>query len=110
MGAARHLQEDEKGQPMNDSFWAAIDAQLKELTNAACADDVIRILGGAASSGDAFFAGSGGDGSVEGALDEAGWTHAWREAHYHWAMRSPNGDGITYVEGDIYRGVQKPPL
>lgn len=95
-----------------DSFWKAIDAQLAELKTATSADDVIRILGGAAgaSAGDAFFAGSGGDGSVEGALDEAGWTHAWREAHYHWAMRSPAGDGITYVEGDIYRGVQKPPL
>lgn len=92
-----------------DKFWEAIDMQLAELRTAASADDVVRILGGkaSASSGDAFFAGSGGDGSVEEALHAAGWVHAWREAHYHWAMRAPNGDGITYVEGDIYRGVRK---
>lgn len=93
-----------------DDFWATIDAQLAELGRAQTVDDVIRVLGGAegASSGDAFFAGSGGDGSVEGALSNAGWTHVWREAHYYWAMRAPNGDGITYVEGDIYRGIQRP--
>lgn len=90
-------------------FWAAVDRQLKELETAATADDVVRILGGSeqASSGDAFFAGSGGDGSVEDALDKAGWTHVWRRAPYYWAMKSPSGDGITYVEGDIYRGIQK---
>ena len=91
-----------------DGFWAQIEAQLAELKQAATADDVIRILGGAegASAGDAFFAGSGGDDSVEDALSEAGWTHVWRKAHYYWAMQAPNGDGITYVEGDIYRGIQ----
>ncbi len=94
-----------------DGFWAEIDAQLDALKTAGSADDVIRILGGsaAASSGDAFFAGSGGDGTVEGALDEAGWTHVWREASYYWAMRAPNGDGVTYVEGDVYRGIQGRP-
>jgi hypothetical protein len=90
-----------------DGFWAAIDAQLEALTTAANADDVVRILGGSenASSGDAFFGGSGGDGSVEDALEEAGWSHVWRKASYYWAMRSPRGDGITYVEGDVYRGI-----
>lgn len=89
-------------------FWARIDAQIESLKTAKSPDDVIRILGGSeeASSGDAFFGGSGGDQSVEGALAEAGWSHVWREAHYYWAMRAPNGDGITYVEGDIYRGIQ----
>lgn len=91
-----------------DGFWAQIDAQLEELKQAKTADDVIRILGGAdqASAGEAFFAGSGGDGRVEDSLETAGWTFAWREAHYYWAMHAPNGDGITYVEGDIYRGIQ----
>lgn len=93
-----------------DGFWAEIEAQLQRLTLARTADDVIEALGGAkaASSGDAFFAGSGGDGSVESALDEAGWTHIWRVAHYYWAMRSPTGDAVTYVEGDVFRGDQKP--
>jgi hypothetical protein len=87
-------------------FWDAIDAQLAELASAGGADDVIRILGGAeqASSGDAFFAGSGGDGSVREALAQAGWVVVWSEASYYYVMQSPNGDLITYVEGDIYRG------
>lgn len=90
-----------------DSFWAAIEAQLEELKSAGTADDVIRILspGGVA---DGFFAGGGGDGSVESSLSVAGWEHLWRRAEYYWAMRAPNGDVITYVEGDVYRGYQKP--
>lgn len=93
---------------MLDGFWAAIDAQLESLKHATTADEVIAILGGkdGASVGDAFFAGSGGDGSVEDSLVDAGWSYAWREAHYYWAMRSPKGDGITYVEGDVYKGIQ----
>lgn len=93
-----------------DEFWATIDKQLTELERAKTADDVIRVLGGAAgaSSGDAFFAGSGGDRSVEDALDRAGWSYVWRQASYYWAMCAPNGDGITYVEGDVYRGIQRP--
>lgn len=96
-----------------DPFWAAIDSQLDALKKAGSADDVIRVLtvdGYQPGAGaDAFFAGSGGDESVEAALAEAGWLHAWREAYYHWAMRAPDGSVITYIEGDIYRG-NRPPL
>jgi hypothetical protein len=98
---------------MADKFWVEIDAQLDKLSRATTPDEVISILGGkeAASSGDAFFAGSGGDHQVSEALVEAGWRYAWSEASYYWAMRAPNSqDGITYVEGDIYRGVQSPPV
>lgn len=96
------------------NFWEVIESQLRELGTASTADDVIRILSnernplGGGSAGDGFFAGSGGDGSVEGALFDAGWTHVWSEASYYWCMRAPNGDLITYVEGDIYRGNQRP--
>lgn len=89
-----------------DGFWAAIDAQLEQLRTAATADDVVRILDSPGCVGDAFFAGSGGDGSVEDALSNAGWTSVRRDAWYYWAMRAPNGDVISYVEGDIYRGNQ----
>jgi hypothetical protein len=87
-------------------FWDIIAAQLAELRNAATADDVIRILGGAegASAGDAFFGGSGGDDSMMEALGEAGWVTTWAEASYYYVMRAPNGDVITYCEGDVYRG------
>ncbi|MEV5677444.1 hypothetical protein [Streptomyces sp. NPDC052179] len=80
-----------------------IDAQLKELRSAKSADDVIRILGGS-GSGDAHFAGSGGDGTVRASLFAAGWDLRWEEAHYFWVMKAPDGSMITYVEGDIYRG------
>ncbi len=90
-------------------FWAAIDAQLKDLESAENADDVIRILGGveAASSGDAFFGGGGGDGCMWESLDKAGWSFVWFDADYYWCMRAPNGSMVTYVEGDVYSGNQK---
>lgn len=98
---------------MSDNFWTVIEAQLIELRTAKTADDVVRILslernphgpGVAAGDADGFFAGGGGDGSVWAALADAGWSTVWRKASYYWAMQAPNGDLITYVEGDIYRG------
>jgi hypothetical protein len=98
-----------------DSFWAVIDAQLNELRTAATADDVLRILsqernpyGPGASSADGFFAGEGGD--MAWALLESGWFTIWSQADYHWAKRAANGDVITYVEGDVYRGDRRPLL
>lgn len=96
-------------------FWDVIKEQLTELRSAKTADDVMRILSlernpygpdwdGAA--GNAFFAGGGGDDRVYESLQDAGWHMLWYEAHYHYAMRAPNGDIITYVEGDVYRGDQ----
>jgi hypothetical protein len=87
-----------------DKFWAAIEAQCTELRTAKTADEVIAILD-PPSSGDAFFAGGGGDTSVSECLDEAGWEMIWRNASYHWAMRAPDGSAITYVEGDVYKGL-----
>lgn len=89
-------------------FWEAIAAQLQQARTARSADDVIRIFQ-PPSSADAFFAGSGGDDSLESALDDAGWTHTWRVAHYYWSMQTPDGSEITYIEGDIYRG-NRPPI
>lgn len=103
-----------------DGFWAVIDAQLEELKTAETADDVLRILAvdrdpyytvlgdtechGPGNPAHGFFAGGGGDGSVQASLAEAGWVTIWAEASYYYAMRAPCGDAITYVEGDIYRG------
>jgi hypothetical protein len=95
-------------------FWRVIDEQLAELRTAATADDVLRILAvdknpygdPDIAAGEAFFAGSGGDETVLDALTHAGWTVVWEKAPYWWAMEAPNGDRITYVEGDIYRGGQ----
>jgi hypothetical protein len=99
----------------HDTFWATIDQQLTEAAKATSAEAVLRIFATAGnpygdphiSGAPGFFAGSGGDGSLSAALSAAGWKWAWAEAHYHWAMTAPDGSGITYVEGDLYRGVEK---
>lgn len=91
-------------------FWAVVDAQLAELRSARSADDVLCILATRGnpygdpliSSAPAFFAGSGGDGTVLDALSAAGWRVTWIEADYHYAMTAPDGTGITYVEGDVF--------
>lgn len=100
-----------------DPFWTAVKQQLAELRTAATADDVIRILApernpyrldnpnwdGMDSAAEGFFAGSGGANTVDEALCAAGWRYLGGTG-IHYAMRAPNGDVITYCEGDIYRG------
>ncbi|GAB3260343.1 hypothetical protein [Kineosporia babensis] len=97
-----------------DSFWDVINAQIDALCKARTVQDVLHILSRQATqalplveppgmSGDGFFAGSGGDATVYEALSEAGWSIVWYRAHYHWAMREPEGEGVvTYIEGDVY--------
>jgi hypothetical protein len=96
---------------MLDQFWAAVDAQLAELATAKSATDVVSILNKYEnpSCGDAFFAGSGGDGSIADALDEAGWHFPDFRADYHWCATAPDGSQVTYVEGDVYYGNSMPP-
>jgi hypothetical protein len=90
-------------------FWDVIAGQLADLHGAVSADDVLRILAndrnpqGGRSAGDGFFAGTGGDDTVQEALSAAGWEITWGNAIYY-VMSAPNGDQITYCEGDIYRG------
>lgn len=93
-----------------DEFWAEIDRQLAQLRTAKTVEDVMRVLAnGDENAQQGFFGGSGGDGSVYEALMDAGWRVAWWDAGYFWAARCPdNRGGITYVEGDIIRGIQKP--
>lgn len=94
-----------------DTFWDAYDAGAAELEGVQTVDAVIAICGKhfGKSSGDAFFPGGSGDVELLEVLVEAGWTPVWVEADYYFAVRQPDGqDGLTYVEGDISRGVQKP--
>lgn len=96
---------------MTDGFWAAIAEQLAELRTARSAEDVLPTLPPDYGDGgvDGYFGGSGGDDSVYAALTDAGWSIAWFKASYYYALTAPDGQsGITYVEGDIYRGVQAP--
>lgn len=106
-----------KGIGMADDFWAEVKAQYVELMEAQSAADVTRILShernpygaNASSQGDGFYAGSGGEHSVLDALYKAGWTVKWMQAAYYYAMTAPNGDIVTYIEGDIY-GRDCPPI
>lgn len=105
-----------------DPFWQAIRQQLTELSTATTADQVLAILApercpylldnpnwdGMDGGAQGFFGGSGGDDTVDGALEEAGWTYLWCRAAYWWAMKAPDGTAVTYCEGDIYRGDKRP--
>jgi hypothetical protein len=90
-----------------DGFWAAIDAQLEQMRTARTPADVVRILGSDPNLQDgraqAFFAGGGGDSTpIDPLTEHAGWTVAWYNARYHYALKAPEGGYIEYVEGDIY--------
>lgn len=53
----------------------------------------------------AFFAGSGGEESLQEALYDAGWGLVTAKASYYYAMRHPTtGETLTYLEGDVERG------
>ena len=59
------------------------------------------------SSADAFFPGGSGDTEILSVLQDAGWHPVWIEAYYFFAIRQPDGkDGLTYIEGDIAKGIQ----
>ncbi|WP_235678706.1 hypothetical protein [Mycolicibacterium aubagnense] len=56
----------------------------------------------AAGSGDAFFAGSGGDDQLFDALDRNAWEVFDVKARYWWKARSTRDNSvIEYVEGDV---------
>jgi hypothetical protein len=89
---------------MSDDFWKTIGEQLDALTTAGTVGEVLAILPAQDNGADGFFEGGGGDGRVDEALRTAGWrTVVWR-ASYYWVMESLDGELLTYVEGDVYRG------
>lgn len=91
-----------------DPFWEMIDDQLSRIINQRphSYQQLAEILSTqpGISSADAFFAGSGGDAGLDDALLTAGWRFLHCENSYHYSMVSPNGEKLTYVEGDIYPG------
>lgn len=97
-----------------DRFWEEVDRVLDriERSKPESFDGVKAILDTMDARGDvdsAFFAGSGGDRSLYVSLDVAGWTPAWAQASYFYAMRHPeSGEVLTYIEGDVQRGNNKP--
>lgn len=103
------------------NFWDTITAQLDAIaTGPADTFDKVRdalndlhgstdpYLPPAKGPNAAFFAGSGGDATLNEALSRAGWRLSWAEANYYWeATHSTTGEVLTYIEGDVIRGAHK---
>lgn len=102
-------------------FWGQIENQLQRLRSASTFNEVHRVLldpaydqvqkdihlNGARTfdADSAFFAGSGGEESLQEALYDAGWGLVTAKASYYYAMRHPTtGETLTYLEGDVERG------
>lgn len=87
-------------------FWEQVDNALADARVSRTADELITALNQwhEPSSGDAFFAGSGGDNQLVDALDRGVWQVTYIESDYHWtALSGVDGSGIEYVEGDVYK-------
>jgi hypothetical protein len=92
-------------------FWTAYEQCCNELVGVQTVDEVMRICKGhfGASSEEAFFPGGCGDQELLPILLDAGWNPAWTQASYFFAIRQPDSrEGLTYIEGDLARGIQKP--
>lgn len=102
-------------------FWGQIDHQLDRLCNTSTFDEVRQILLDPAydqiqndihlngqrgfATDSAFFAGSGGEESLQESLLDAGWSIVVAKAPYHYVMRHRStGETLTYIEGDVERG------
>lgn len=92
-----------------DDYWTNYDACLDRVLAGLTADELIRTCNEhyAKSVGNAFFPG-GGNRDMLGTLMESGWSTVWVRAEYYFAAKDRNGDAVTYVEGDLYRGNQRP--
>ncbi len=99
--------------PRTAGFWDEIKAQVDRISKAKSVTEVLNILNDptytesaayASGSGDAFFGGSGGDDNLFEALSDAGWKVTSLESDYYFVAVAPNGEVLTYIEGDVYRG------
>lgn len=92
-----------------DDYWNNYDRCLDRILAGVTVEELIRTCNEHfdKSVADAFFPG-GGDRDMAGTLMEAGWSMVWCRADYYFAARDREGNTITYVEGDIYRGTQRP--
>ncbi len=90
-------------------FWDEIKQVLAVAAQAKTADELIAAVrtgpDQSAGSGDAFFAGSGGDDQLIGAVRASGhWAIDRIEYDYWWkAVSKVDGSAIEYIEGDLYR-------
>lgn len=93
----------------NAEYWRRHKECSDELATAKTVDVVIETCGRhfGRSAEDAFYPG-GSDEDLAGILVDAGWSIVWMAASYYFAAREPGGEnGLTYIEGDIARGIQR---
>jgi hypothetical protein len=97
---------------MSDGFWDKVKAQHTELCTAGTADEVLAIVSPERNpygpewknnTWEGFFV-SGLEDTMQEALTAAGWRVTWSESAIYYVMTAPNGDQITYCEGDVGRG------
>lgn len=91
-----------------DQHWANVDECLDKVRLARTVDQVILVLNEhfAPSAGNSFFGGDAGE--IWDALESAGWQIIWSAAEYHFVAQDPSGQMLTYTEGDVDRGDQRP--
>ena len=96
----------------NDQFWVDVRTALDAAEKARTADELIAAVklgpDQDAGSGDAFFAGSGGDDQLSSALENSDhWDVVPIEGDYRWVATSKvDGSVVEYIEGDLYRQVR----
>lgn len=85
-------------------YFESIDRATTRCRSAKTPADVVKFLGWdtEASAGDAFYGGDGDE--LLGALYDAGWSSHRYEAPYYWVVKAPNGEFLSYTEGDVSVG------
>lgn len=88
------------------SFWQRIDRQLAAVAAATSTAEVLAVCPQIedVSSGDGFCASGSGSDFMDALCGDGRWRIVWADADYHWAAIAPNGDRLTYCEGDLYDG------
>lgn len=97
---------------MLDAYWNNYERCFDKIRDHGhTVEDVIRILNEHwdISSGDAFTP-SGGDRTLAGVLawERDDWYFVWAEDDYYCCLADSQGNRLTYVEGDVYRGNTRP--
>lgn len=94
---------------MPDQFWEAVATSLAAAAKASTADELVAAVklgpDQGSGSGEAFFAGSGGETQLHEVLAESdNWDIDWIEYDYHWTATSrADGSVVEYTEGDLDR-------
>lgn len=95
--------------PHNDYF-DRIDSANAAINAATTVDEIIAICDkhfpaeiAAGADGDSFYPG-GADEDLFSSLNLDTWTFPWIRSEFFFSIQDPQGNIMTYIEGDLYRG------